>query len=103
MTKASADVDIRDLLADIDAPTLLVWGEKDRRGPLHVVEQFRAAMPAADLAIISGAGHVSNMEQPAAFNYRVRRFCVAQGASGLDQDLPCMTRKPGATHRSRHS
>lgn len=81
MTKASADVDTRDLLPTIGAPSLLLWGEEDRRSPLHVAEQFRAAMPAAELAIIPGAGHVSNMEEPAAFNDRVRRFCRAQGAS----------------------
>lgn len=77
MTQSSADMDTRDLLPAIDVPTLLLWGEDDQRSPLHIAEQFRAAIPGAELAVIPGAGHVSNMEQPDAFNDHVRRFCLA--------------------------
>jgi len=56
-------------------PTLLVWGDDDRRSPMHIAEQFRDAIPDAELATIANAGHVSNMEQPEEFNALVRRFC----------------------------
>lgn len=75
MSLSSAEVDTRDLLPHIEVPTLLVWGEQDRRSPLHVAEQFRAAIPGAQLAVIPDAGHVCNMERPAAFNAYVRDFC----------------------------
>jgi pimeloyl-ACP methyl ester carboxylesterase len=75
MAKSSADTDTTDVLENIEVPTLLVWGEEDRRSPMNIAEQFREAIPTAELAIIAGAGHVSNMEQPEKFNTRVRRFC----------------------------
>ena len=77
MSLSSAEVDTRDLLPKIDVATLLLWGDEDRRSPLPVAEQFHAAIPGAELAIIPNAGHVSNMEQPEAFNGHVRRFCLS--------------------------
>lgn len=75
MSRSSAEVDTRDLLSTIDVPTLLLWGKDDRRSPRHVAEQLHGAIPAAELALIPSAGHVSNMEQPEAFNAHIRRFC----------------------------
>jgi pimeloyl-ACP methyl ester carboxylesterase len=74
MAKSSADTDTTDLLPNIGVPTLLVWGDDDRRSPMHVAEQLRDAIPNAELAVIANAGHVSNMEQPKEFNAHVRRF-----------------------------
>lgn len=76
MSRSSADMDTRDLLPGIDVPTLLLWGDDDRRSPMHIAEQLRSAIPNAELHIIPDAGHVSNMEQPDAFNSAVRRFCA---------------------------
>ena len=39
-------------------PTLLLWGDLDRRSPVHVAEQLHAAIPGAELAIIRDAGHL---------------------------------------------
>jgi pimeloyl-ACP methyl ester carboxylesterase len=77
MAMSSAEVDTRDLLSSIHVPTLLLWGADDRRSPVDVAEQFRAMIPRAELAIIPNAGHVSNMEQPDAFNAHVRRRCLS--------------------------
>jgi pimeloyl-ACP methyl ester carboxylesterase len=75
MAESSADSDTTDLLPNIEVPTLLVWGNEDRRSPMNIAAQFRDAIPNAELAIITGAGHLSNMEQPEKFNAQVRRFC----------------------------
>lgn len=75
MSLSSAEVDTRDLLSSINVATLLLWGDNDRRSPLHLAEQFHATIPGAELAIIPNAGHLSNMEQPDVFNGHVRRFC----------------------------
>jgi pimeloyl-ACP methyl ester carboxylesterase len=77
MAKSSADTDTTDLLPKIGVPTLLVWGDDDRRSPLNIAEQLRDAIPNAELAVIAQAGHLSNMEQPEEFNARVRRFCLS--------------------------
>jgi pimeloyl-ACP methyl ester carboxylesterase len=75
-----AEVDQRDLLPRIEVPTLLIWGEHDGRSPLAVAHQFEQAIVGAELVVLSEAGHVSNLEQPAAFNDAVRRFCRAHPA-----------------------
>ena len=77
MSRSSAETDTRELLPTIDIPTLLLWGDADRRSPVHVAHQLHGAIPGAQLAIIPNAGHVSNMEQPEVFNTHVRRFCEA--------------------------
>lgn len=74
---AVATCDHRDLLARIDVPTLLIWGEHDARSPLAVAEQFRDAIPGADLVVIPDAGHTSNLEQPALVNAAIREFCLS--------------------------
>ena len=66
--------DFRELLPLIDIPTLLIWGNEDKRSPVRCGEAMRDAIPAARLLVIPNAGHVSNMEQPAQFNAAVREF-----------------------------
>ncbi|WP_042389592.1 alpha/beta fold hydrolase [Streptacidiphilus melanogenes] len=72
-----AGTDQRDLLPTVSVPTLLLWGEQDVRSPLTVARQFQEAIPAAELVVIPGAGHVSNLERPEEFNRAVRGFCQA--------------------------
>jgi pimeloyl-ACP methyl ester carboxylesterase len=75
-----AEADLRDLLPRIAVPALLVWGEQDGRSPLSVARQFESALPDAALVVIPGAGHVSNLERPEAFNDAVRAFCRRHAA-----------------------
>ena len=72
-------IDAEPALRALEVPTLLLWGEGDQRSPIEVAERFRDAIPNAELQIIPGAGHVSNMEQPDAFSTHVRRFLTARG------------------------
>ncbi|MBI4491401.1 MAG: alpha/beta fold hydrolase, partial [Chloroflexi bacterium] len=71
---ALAEADEREVLPRVRVPTLVVCGELDRVTPLHQAEQLQAAIPGAELAVIAGAGHASNQEQPARFNAAVREF-----------------------------
>jgi pimeloyl-ACP methyl ester carboxylesterase len=70
-----AEADERDLLPRIAVPTLLIWGDADTRAPLGVARQLENAIPDAELVVIPGAGHVSNLEKPCPFNDALRRFC----------------------------
>ena len=74
MARSLAETDTTSLLPSIDAPTLLIWGDGDRRSPLEVAEAFDDAIPGAKLKVIANAGHVSNMERPEEFSALVRRF-----------------------------
>ena len=73
--EAIAETDLRDVLPGIAVPTLLVWGELDARSPLSVAREFARAVPHAELVVIPGAGHMSNLERPDEFNAAVRAFC----------------------------
>jgi pimeloyl-ACP methyl ester carboxylesterase len=77
MAKSSAETDTTDLLPNIEVPTLLLWGDDDRRSPMNIAEHLRDAIPNAELVVVANAGHVSNMEQPEEFNAHVRRFCLS--------------------------
>ena len=74
MAKSLAETDTTTLLSTISVPTLILWGDDDRRSPMSIAEQLRTSIPAAELRVIPHAGHVSNMERPAAFNSELRRF-----------------------------
>jgi pimeloyl-ACP methyl ester carboxylesterase len=75
-----AEADLRDVLPNVTVSTLLIWGELDARSPLTVARQFDSAIPDAQLVVIPGAGHVSNLERPEMFNDAVRAFCHAHPA-----------------------
>jgi pimeloyl-ACP methyl ester carboxylesterase len=73
MARASAE-NVRDVLAGIQVPTLLVYGDRDVRAPLPVAEDLHRSIPGARLVLLPGAGHVVNVEAPEAFNEAVRGF-----------------------------
>jgi pimeloyl-ACP methyl ester carboxylesterase len=52
------------LLRRIDAPTLLLWGEKDALIPFTNAADYMAALPHAELAPLPGLGHVPFEEAP---------------------------------------
>ncbi len=66
--------DTRDVLSSIAVPTLVLWGEHDTVTPLVEAVALRDAIPGAQFAVIPGAGHLSNLEQPAAFNHTLTDF-----------------------------
>ena len=49
MARALADADLRDVLPSIDVPTLLLYGDADRRAPLTVATALEADIPGATL------------------------------------------------------
>jgi pimeloyl-ACP methyl ester carboxylesterase len=73
MARASAE-DVRDVLARVDVPTLLVYGDHDVRAPLTVAEALQAAIAGSRLVVLREAGHVCNIEAPEEFNVAVRDF-----------------------------
>ena len=71
--------DLREELSAIRAPTLLVWGERDRLVPLRVAEEWRQAMVDVRLAYLR-CGHVPMLEAPTEL--------AACMLSFLDDELP---------------
>ncbi len=61
-------------LAEIAVPTLIIAGADDTLIPLAEAEALRDAIRGARLVTIPRAAHLSNVEQPDAFNFAVREF-----------------------------
>jgi len=66
--------DYRADLPRIATPTLVLVGEHDQITPAALSEALAAGIPGAHLALIRGAGHISNIDQPAAFDALVEAF-----------------------------
>jgi pimeloyl-ACP methyl ester carboxylesterase len=64
-------------LATIDVPTLVVVGQEDVLTPVREAELLREAIRGSRLEVIERAGHVSNIERPAAFNHVLSEFLAA--------------------------
>ena len=62
------------LLASIHCPTLIVVGEEDTLTPPPLSQAMHQAIGGSELVTIPRAGHVSNLEQPEAFNAALSRF-----------------------------
>lgn len=60
--------DLRDQLAAISVPTLLVAGEHDKSAPAKVMERMAEKIPNADYRCVAGGGHLANMERAETFN-----------------------------------
>jgi pimeloyl-ACP methyl ester carboxylesterase len=56
------------ILGTIRCPALVVVGEEDAVTTPVTARSLQAAIPGARLAVIPAAGHLSNLENPAAFN-----------------------------------
>lgn len=79
MLQAFAEADLREVLPRIDVPTLLVYGQKDKRAPLPVAEELHAAIPGSRLVIFPDVGHMTHVEAPQRFESEVRAFLTSAG------------------------
>ena len=66
--------DSSDLLPGIRVPTLILAGDEDTFIPLDHAQQMQRQIPGARLDVITEAGHLINLEQPAAFQDALRRW-----------------------------
>jgi 3-oxoadipate enol-lactonase len=64
-------------LATIDVPTMIIVGEEDVPTPVKEARAMHQQIPGSRLEIIGQAGHLANMERPAAFNHLLTEFLVA--------------------------
>jgi pimeloyl-ACP methyl ester carboxylesterase len=62
------------LQSTIHVPTLIVVGDEDTLTPPAMSEEMHRGIAGSELVTIAGAGHLSSLEQPAAFNAALARF-----------------------------
>ena len=66
--------DYRPTLTTVTVPALVLVGRDDEFTPVADAEEMRDLIPHAELAVIERAGHLPNLEQPAAFNEALGAF-----------------------------
>jgi pimeloyl-ACP methyl ester carboxylesterase len=78
---AQKDASLIDSLAEIRVPTLVIVGDQDTPF-IAACEYMAKKIPGAQLEVIKGAGHSSNLDQPEAFNRALVRFLDALPPAG---------------------
>lgn len=71
---ALREADQRETVGRIQAQTVVVTGAADLATTPAVAQALAAAIPHAKVEVIPAAGHLSNVEQPEAFNRTIRHF-----------------------------
>jgi 3-oxoadipate enol-lactonase len=66
-------------LAGIDVPTLVITSDGDRLIPQELTAPMAEAIPSAELLVLEGVGHLSNVEAPEAFTAALRGHVTACG------------------------
>ena len=72
-----------DVLEQVTAPTLVAVGDQDVPGFREMSAVLARRIPGAQYRVITGAGHMANLEQPAAVNDLLTRFLA-----GLPPSVP---------------
>ena len=65
------------ILRSIGAPTLLLWGERDRLVPVANADDYLAALPHAQLVVLPNEGHAPQEEVPQASLVPLKRFLAS--------------------------
>jgi pimeloyl-ACP methyl ester carboxylesterase len=69
--------DLKPLLGQIRASTLLIWGDEDDSTPLSDGQMMERLIPDAGLVVLKGAGHFSYLDQPQRFGRVAAHFLAA--------------------------
>jgi pimeloyl-ACP methyl ester carboxylesterase len=69
-------------LAELDRPALFMWGSRDRMVPAGFKRHVSEWLPQAEQIVLSGCGHVPQVERPEQTNGLLRRFFARADAMG---------------------
>ena len=79
---------IRARLPEIAAPTLIVWGDRDRLVPVGDADVFEQLIPDARKVVFEDTGHVAMMERPDRFNRLLLDFLAEKPGEEVDETSP---------------
>jgi pimeloyl-ACP methyl ester carboxylesterase len=67
-TEPNFSPSVKTMLAELDLPTLLIWGQQDRVIPVKMAKDLAVLSPNIELQTLPGVGHCLYDEQPETFN-----------------------------------
>jgi pimeloyl-ACP methyl ester carboxylesterase len=82
VAKATRNRYMLDELAEVQVPTMIIWGRNDTITPPFVAEQFCDKIRRAELAFIDECGHAPPIEQPGQFARLLHAFLADGSANG---------------------
>lgn len=65
---------------DIEVPTSIVWGTEDTWIPVDRAHRLAQLIPGAELTLVPDAGHLIQLDAPAALTSALQRWLLARGA-----------------------
>ena len=71
--------DSRPILGEIDVPTVVIVGSADTLTTPEMSRTIADGIPGAELTVLDGAGHLSNLERPDTFTAAVRELLTRIG------------------------
>jgi 3-oxoadipate enol-lactonase len=81
VVKTLRSMDVSEGLDNIDVPTLVMVGSRDRLTPRAAARFLATAIHGAQLEVIPDSGHMPMLEHPQEFNAILARFLKQPGAS----------------------
>lgn len=85
-------------LARIEAPTLLLWGEKDGMIPIGNAADYLRHLPSATLVRLPSLGHLPFEEDPVASLRPLERFLVAPSATVVGAVAAVIGKQPAESY-----
>ena len=70
--------DVEPRYGEIDVPVLVVWGQQDEWIPVDRAHRLARLIPRARLQLVEGAGHLVQLDQPAALATCLSRWLAEQ-------------------------
>ena len=77
--RAIQELDLLDRLPEIRLPTLVIVGRDDPATPVEAARAIHRQIVGSQLVIVESASHLSNLEQPEAFNHALLAFLEKVG------------------------
>lgn len=77
--------DLKHVMPDIKASTLLIWGEDDTATPLSDAKTMERLIPDAGLASFPGCGHYSFLDNRPGFRAVIREFFKKEIKEGIEK------------------
>ena len=84
--RACVEYDYRDRLTEIEAPTLVVWGEDDSILSVRDADEYERLIPRTKKLLMRDTGHVPQIERPETFNAELLEFLDALAGSELERE-----------------
>jgi pimeloyl-ACP methyl ester carboxylesterase len=86
--KALADYPLREELAEVKIPTLIVWGDADPLVGVSHAKELESLISGSRAVVYERTGHVVQAERPERFNADVEEFLAGDRALGGAGDQP---------------